>query len=169
MKKFIFLVAVILVSVITAMAQPRAIGARLGYNTEVSYQHSMSKKTYAQLDAGLYRFGRGAQVVGTYNFIFATPNWTPYGTWEWFAGGGVGVGVDWRTYWRWTNHYTYVRYPALFLGVAGNVGLAFNFEFPLQVAVDFRPMIGPEFLYGSIRFHREGLFAPAISARYRFK
>jgi hypothetical protein len=156
MRKSLFIIA-ILFPFIAAVAQPRAIGARFGYNNEASYQHSMDKQSYLQFDAGMLGFGDGVQAVATYNFIFATPDWTDYGTWEWFVGAGAGLGVNWEN-----NNNSY-----FFLGAVGNIGLAYNFEFPLQIAVDFRPIIGPRFYEDKISLYDRGFLAPAISVRFR--
>ena len=159
MKKSLFIIVVILFPFIAAVAQPRAVGLRYGYATEASYQHSIDNQSYLQFDAGALGFNfDGVQAAATFNFIFATPDWTDYGTWEWFAGAGAGLGLDWGDYYR---------NSSFFIGVVGNIGLAYNFEFPLQIAVDFRPIIGPRFHADGIGLYDRGFLAPAISIRYR--
>ena len=73
--------------------------------------------------------------------------------WNWYAGVGAGAGL-------------YDKY--FFAGVAGRIGVEYNFDFPLNVSLDWRPVIGPAF--GGNGFHDEGLFAGAIAwgIRYRF-
>ncbi len=153
MKKLILAVLLVIGTVTTVVAQPRAIGGRMGWGLEASYQHSMASAQYLQLDLGLVNF-YGTQFTGTYNWIFATPDWTDDGTWEWFAGVGAGTGFIWET-------------NSFFLGVAGNVGLSYTFPFNLQLSVDYRPILGPRFgtvtgLYG------DGFFNGAVSVRYAF-
>ncbi|MDR0810746.1 MAG: hypothetical protein LBN23_00490, partial [Paludibacter sp.] len=82
MKKILFTI-IFIAATLAATAQPRAIGVRLGWANEITYQHSLSDNNYLQFDGGLIGFGAyGAQVVGTYNWVFARPNWTNYGSWE---------------------------------------------------------------------------------------
>jgi len=159
MRKSLFIIA-ILFPFIAAVAQPRAIGLRYGYATEASYQHSVDEQSYLQFDAGTSGFNfDGIQAVATFNFIFATPDWTDYGTWEWFAGAGAGLGIA-----GWGNRD---RQSSFFMGVVGNIGLAYNFEFPLQISADFRPIIGPRFYKDGIGLHNSGFYDAAISFRYK--
>ena len=51
MKNLIITIAIICAAVIAAVAQPRAIGARAGYNFEVSYQHELANGML-EVDAG---------------------------------------------------------------------------------------------------------------------
>ncbi|MEG1556212.1 MAG: hypothetical protein RR356_05755 [Bacteroidales bacterium] len=176
MKKSILVIALAICSILITQAQPRAIGGRLGTNFEVSYQHDLSKSTFLQIDAGTQYWFQGIQAEVTHNWIFATPNWTPKGTWEWYAGVGIGGGYSW-----WGHHYYYSYYDNIssgygFLGVTGMVGLSYTFWFPLQLSVDFRPTIGPKFGnfysdrqgYHKVGFYANGLYDIALSVRYKF-
>lgn len=154
MKKVILVTLLVVGSIATIAAQPRAIGGRMGWGLEASYQHSMASAQYLQLDLGFVNWG-GSQLTGTYNWIFATPDWSP-GTWEWFAGVGAGAGYVWHG-----NSDTF------FLGLAGNIGLSYTFPFNLQLSVDYRPVIGPAFGKYS-GFYRDGFLSGAISVRYAF-
>ena len=190
MKKKLLLVAVVLGFATAAMAQPRAIGGRLGKNLEFSYQHSMSGQNYFQIDAGLINYYSGIEAVGTYNWIFATPQWGDYGSWEWFAGVGAGLGYNWHignAYWKYRSynaHDYYYDAGHFYLGAAGNIGLSFTFPFNLQLSVDYRPMLGVslgEYYYardyrdayerGTKRvaaFYVLGLYDFGLSVRYAF-
>lgn len=173
-RKLLLLTIICSFSLISAIAQPKAIGGRLGTTTEVSYQHTMSSGTFIQADLG-FPYYHGIQVSGVYNWIFATPNWTPKGTWEWYAGVGAGLGFSWNNYSRYDNSYSNYFY----LGVAGMVGLSYTFWFPLQLSLDVKPIIGPKFSrfydeYGRVdkmttaAFNSSGLFDIALSVRYTF-
>lgn len=168
MKKVLLFATLFLTISVVAIAQPRAIGGRLGYNVDVSYQHSLGKN-FVELDAGLVGFGAGFQLTGIYNFIIVSPNWTPKGEWNFYAGPGLGVG-----------YHVYNLYNGLethgagLVGIAGQVGLEYTFAFPLQLSVDYRPLVGMAFGknitydYKNSRFYSEGFFDLALSARYRF-
>jgi len=174
MKKSIATLAILLCSVAAIVAQPRAIGVRLGYNLEASYQHGLGESGFLQADAGVWYSFRAGQATLTYNHILAQPNWTSYGEWCFSVGGGIGAGYYWgyRGYRNiWLSNYRYG-----WAGVVPVVQLAFKFEFPLQISVDYRPNIGVKFYgedyygyYGNrIRYNTEGLFDVALSVRYTF-
>ncbi len=162
MKKFIAVLAVVaLTSFVAANAQPRSIGARIGYGVEVAYQHGLGDNMVS-LDAGLLGF-HGIEAVATYDWInpFNTQiPWDYSGTWNWSL--GVGAGAAW-SWWGYAS-----------VGVAGRVGVEYNFEFPLQLSIDWRPVIGPGFYYGygthGVGFNLGGLYAGgiALGVRYNF-
>jgi hypothetical protein len=158
MKKILVLVALIAISAVAVNAQKRAIGARFGYGADFSYQHNMGEKNMLELEVGLPGLGIGGiwglEVAGTYDWIFPISGWEEAGNWNWYAGVGAGAGL-------------YDKY--FFAGVAGRIGVEYNFDFPLNVSLDWRPIIGPTF-GADHPFHNEGLFAGAIAwgIRYRF-
>jgi hypothetical protein len=51
-------------------------------------------------------------------------------------------------------------------GFVGQVGLEYNFDFPLQLSADLRPVLG----WSDGKFYGDGVlgFVPSISVRYRF-
>ncbi|MDR3327283.1 MAG: hypothetical protein LBT04_04030 [Prevotellaceae bacterium] len=153
MKRTLFTFAVVLFTTVAVVAQPRAIGGRLGYGVEASYQHGFGEANFLQLDAGLAGYGSAFQLTGTYNWIFATPEWGDYGKWEWFGGVGAGLGFGGGRF---------------FAGVAGNIGLAFTFDFPLQLSVDYRPLLGPSFGDGNVSFNYIGVYSFGLGVRYAF-
>lgn len=126
---------------VATIAQPKAIGLRFGYNTEVSYQHQFGRTNFLQLDAGTYYGFKGLAVSPTFNFVFSEPNWTSKGEWQWYAGPGISTGyfLGWR-YSIYSNlNGRYGDY--FYLGLSGMLGLSYTFWFPLQLSVDFRPTI----------------------------
>ena len=172
-----------------AYAQPRAIGARLGWNEGFVYQHSLSDKTFIELNAGVIDLFNGTHVDFLHEWIWLTPDWTPKGEWNWFAGVGANVG------WKWNdphaiNGTTYSGYydvngnwhrlNAIMVGAIANIGLEYNFWFPLSLAVDYRPTFGvlmgknagtrtlSDGSVSGIRWFQNGLYDFALSVRYKF-
>lgn len=160
MKKIFGLILCISVFTVAAVAQPRAIGGRIGYGFDVSYQHGFGEKNMLQLDAGLTGFW-GGEVVVTYNWVFGINSWKEKGNWNWYAGVGGGVGGYWGL----------ADYGGMgSVGVAGMIGVEYNFWFPMQMSIDYRPVIGPYFNAGGVGFNMWGIYASAIcwSIRYKF-
>lgn len=155
MKKIIVIIALALGISAIAAAQPRAIGGRLGWGAEASYQHTLGGENFIEADLGLGSFD-AFNAVATYNFMIAQPSWTPRGEWGFYAGPGVAV----------TG--AFAGYAAL--GIVGNVGLEYTFWFPLQLSVDLRPQVGVAFDGNGAAFYTPGLFGfiPSIGVRYRF-
>ena len=150
MRKSIFLTALfVLMSSVVAFAGPRAIGARLGYGAEFSYQHGLNSGNMVSLDAGLIGTN-GLEVAATHDWIFNISAWDKKGSWNWYAGVGAGVGVSdiWVDN---ANHY--------FVGAAGRIGAEYNFWFPLQLSLDWRPVVGPH-------FYKDGNNATAVGFNY---
>lgn len=146
MKKIILMAALVLGFAVAASAQPRAVGLRgtLG-GAQVSYQHTLSDSNF--IDAGLGLYDTAFSVDGVYNFMLANPAWTNQGTWGIYAGPGASVGVG-------TGFFD--------VAIAGEIGLEYTFDFPLQLSIDIRPQVS--LLHG---FAFSG-FYPALGVRYRF-
>lgn len=155
MKKIILIAVAVLSFAAAAVAQPRAIGVRIGNGGEVSYQHTVGKD-FVEVDGGLglnLYDGNSLNVGATaiYNFMIAQPQWTDRGEWGFYAGPGATVGLGLGD----NAHFN--------LAAAGMVGLEYSFWFPLQLSIDFRQHIG--FGFG------HGLYFPSsigLGVRYRF-
>ena len=131
MKKVLLIAVMALVSVAYAAAQPRAIGARLGYGAEVSYEHQLGQNMIS-LEVGVPAFS-SIEAACTYDWIDpfgATVPWNEKGEWHWYM--GVGAAAQWS--WHATN--------AGFVGACGRFGIEYDFWFPLQLSIDFRPTLG---------------------------
>ena len=63
------------------------------------------------------------------------------------------------------NYYHGNDDSGTFLFVAGDIGIEYNFDFPLQLSLDFRPEV-----YFGDDDYRENNFGPdlALGARFRF-
>lgn len=146
MKRIIIIAALVLGFTVAASAQPRALGARFGYGAELSYQHSMGDN-FIEADLGLGNF-KFLNVAATYNFMIAQPDWTSQGTWGFYAGPGAALSAG---------------NDVLYIGIAGQVGLEYTFDFPLQISIDMRPQLGlVSGAFGIWGWH------PHLGLRYRF-
>lgn len=160
MKK-IFLTAVIALSgLITAQAQEsvsqNAIGLRLSHNDgvgpEISYQRLLNEKNRLELGLG-FRQSKHADAfkfTGLYQWV-----WNIEGGFHWYAGVGASLG-------SWKNDYGYGSDSGAIFALDGNLGVEYNFDFPLQVFVDFRPEIYLTDYYGDN-------FGPDFGLGARFK
>ncbi|MBQ9399068.1 MAG: hypothetical protein IJU27_00305 [Bacteroidales bacterium] len=118
MKKVIVIIAMLLGFAVAASAQPRALGVRLGYGAELSYQHG-SETNFLEVDLGWNSQAIGAGI--SYDFVIA-----PLGPLNFYAGPSIGVG--------------YVNEAGLRLNAGAQVGLEFPFQqIPLQISLDWRP------------------------------
>ena len=91
MKKIILTAVMALGFIAISSAQPRAIGARLGWGIEASYQHTVSNADFVEADLGL--FVNSINAAAIYNFMIAQPNWTDRGEWGFYAGPGAALGL----------------------------------------------------------------------------
>ena len=160
MKKLILLFAVFATFTFAASAQEiadNAIGLRLGdddgFGAEISYQRALGENNRLELDLGI-RSGNnydGFKLTGLYQWV-----WHLDGSFNWYAGAGGGVGS-----------YS-VDVPGgedfddTFLFVAGDVGIEYNFDIPLQLSLDIRPELG----FGDFRDDLD--FDIALGIRYQF-
>lgn len=155
MKKIFVLMAMVLCSVAFAVAQPRAIGGRLGYGVDFSYQHSVGKNMI-NLEVGTPGFYAIFAAV-THDWIFPINSWEEEGSWNWYAGVGGGLGYDF-----FKNHEYF------FVGVAGRIGVEYNFWFPLQLSLDWRPVIGPSMNKDGVQYYHYGLWQGGIALGVRY-
>ncbi len=133
MKKAFLILAVLIGSAAAALAQPKAIGGRLGFNcADFSYQNYVLGNDFLEIDLGI---DNGSDMGnfhadGIYNFMILRPDWTTSGSWGFYAGPGASIAV-----WNKDDETT------VHAGFLGNVGLEYNFDFPLQLSVDLRPRL----------------------------
>lgn len=152
MKKLFlaFTLLMTVTSVTVAQTNDKAIGLRGGNGTELSYQHPLSGNTRVELDLGLpgWKYA-GIVLSGVHQWL-----WNIDGGLDWYAGLGGQVGsIRWAT----GNPYDFG------LGLAGQIGLEYNFPIPLQLSLDWRPVwnIIPS-------GHGFGYESAAFGIRYRF-
>lgn len=178
MKKIFTIIALTLGIALSAAAQPKAIGGRLGASgLDVDYQHYLGRPSFIQVNAGLeFLGGLGFDAAVLYNYTFAQPDWTSRGDWAWYAGAGVSAGVWGNTY---VHEAVHGRTSVSKIAIPVQVGLSYTFWFPLQLSVDLRPQFGAQFERSRINgelieshnaFHKNGLwgFCPTLSVHYAF-
>lgn len=157
MKKFGLVCVLMAAFAAIAVAQPRAIGGRIGYGVEVSYQHTVGDNMVS-VDLGLPGF-YGLEAAATYDWINPgglTIPWNEQGSWNWYAGVGAAAGF-----------YGF-NYLVGFGGVAGRLGIEYNFWFPMQLSLDWRPVIGVAGAGGGVGFNTDGLYAGGIALGVRY-
>lgn len=136
-----------------------ALGLRLGDNdgfgTEISYQHGLTENNRLEFDLGWrsHRHADAFRLTGLYQWV-----WNIEGGFNWYAGAGAGIGsvdVD-------DDYYNGDGGSDFFALVAGNVGIEYDFDFPLLLSLDFRPEIGFSDYYDDLDFDI------ALGIRYQF-
>lgn len=160
MKKSLFLaVCLMVLGAATAVAQPRSIGANLGAGVGFSYQHGFGEKNMLDVAATVPFVGLGIGGHVTYDWIdpFNTEvPWTEKGEWHWYMGVGGAGGI-----------YGFSA-PYWHAGVAGHIGIEYDFWFPFQLSVDWRPEVGVCNAYGNW-FNINGLWSGiSLGVRYKF-
>lgn len=159
MKKLLLIAIMAVAGIAAAVAQPRAIGANIGYGLDVSYQHSLGAANMIDLAVNIPCFS-GIGATATYDWInpFGTAiPWNNKGEWNWSLGVGAGLGI-----------YGF-RAPWFYAGAVGHVGVEYNFWFPLQLSVDYRPNLGIVAASGGVGFNTTGLYSGiTIGVRYLF-
>jgi hypothetical protein len=137
-----------------------ALGLRLGDNDgfggEISYQRGLSSNNRLEFDLG-WRNSKDVdayKIVGLYQWV-----WNIEGGFNWYAGVGAGVG-------SWSYNKNDFKDSGSFVLAAGDIGIEYLFDFPLQLSLDFRPEM---YFGGDYADFRDG-FGPdiALGIRYRF-
>jgi hypothetical protein len=168
MKKIILVASLIIGLSFSAQAQntsKNALGLRLGDNDgfggELSYQRKLSDNNRLELDLGWRNSNNvdAVKLVGLYQWV-----WNIDGGFNWYAGLGGGVGTwsyDDKYY---NNNFNNADDSGAYALLAGDIGIEYNFDFPIQLSLDFRP----EMYFNSDSF-RENSFGPDIALGVRFR
>lgn len=164
MKRIILVFAILAVTGLSAIAQPRGIGLRKGWCDliEISYQHSLGSKIFLQADLGFdynittrmvykegslfpkaeVQFHPGAILTTTANMILFEPQWTA-GTWQIYAGTGISLG--------WANDRgskckecgeIHRQGMGFMFSFPLTGGISYEFNIPIRLAAEIRPQIG---------------------------
>ena len=161
MKKIILVASLIIGLSFSAQAQnssKNAFGLRLGDNDgfggELSYQRKLSDNNRLELDLGWRNSNNvdAIKLVGLYQWV-----WNIDGGFNWYAGVGGGVGT-------WSYDDKYYNDNGAFALIAGDIGIEYNFDIPIQLSLDFRP----ELYFNSDDFRNDS-FGPDIALGIRFR
>ncbi len=125
------------------------LGSNRGFGTEISYQMKLNSENRAEFNLGWRTSNEisALKINGLYQWV-----WPLEQGFNWYAGVGGGLGT-----------YSNKSVNGTFLFAAGDVGIEYNFDFPLQVSLDLRPEIG-----GNGYFENNFGTDLALSLRYKF-
>lgn len=133
-----------------------ALGLRLGdsdgFGAEISYQRALSDANRLEFDLG-WRSGNNydaIKIAGLYQWVFLLD-----GDFNWYA--GVGGGIS-----SFSGRNTLDGTDDTGFFVAGDIGVEYNFDIPLQLSLDFRPE------FGNNDFTDNTSFDIALGIRYQF-
>lgn len=164
MKKLIYTLFLALPLLSGLQAQQiadHALGLRFGgsngFGAEVSYQNALGGNNRLEVDLGFRDDSNvtALKLAGIYQWV-----WRLDGNINWFAGAGGGLGNA-----NYSSRYDNPKFRGsnqFMIFAAGNLGLEYNFDFPLLLAVDFRPEIGSSDYINGLDFDI------ALSLRYQF-
>lgn len=167
MKK-IFLTAVMTIGLAFGLQaqeiNKNALGLRIGDNDgfggEISYQRGLGDNNRLELDLGWRQSNDydAMKFIGLYQWV-----WNIDGGFNWYAGVGAGIGT-----WEHDNHHEdFDDDGGTFLLAAGDIGIEYVFDFPLQLSLDLRP----ELYFGDDRDDFDdnyNNFGPDIALGIRF-
>jgi len=161
MKKILVIVIALMALSFQAEAQQiaeNAIGIRVGdsdgFGTEVNYQRALGENNRLELGLG-WSTGSSVnqyRITGLYQWV-----WVLDGSFNWYAGAGGGVGQV-----SFDDDFPGNPDNETFVFAAGDIGIEYNFDFPLLLSLDFRPEIG----FGDFRDDVD--FNIALGIRYQF-
>ena len=180
MKRTLTIIAILALTEVAVMAQPRALGLRAGYNFELSFQHSVGSGTgMIEVDAGIspflsqkvliieapgdsyertYRYGR-AQAMILYDYIM-----NPVTNFNVYVGAGIGVSWGYGDIFSpYSSENVDVRRLGMPIGL--QVGLEYELPFPLNLSLDWRPTVNLFSFHESLA---SKLLNVAAGIRYRF-
>ncbi|MDR3706134.1 MAG: hypothetical protein P4L28_09535 [Paludibacteraceae bacterium] len=132
-------IVILLLGISTANAQQNALGIRIGYGGEISFQTKFSGNR-GEADLGWWQ--DGFTLTGIYQWV------KPLGQgFDWYA----GVGATLSSWDKGTG-----------IGAVGNLGLEYNLQIPLQLSLDWRPAF---YLTPETGFYGNSV---GFSIRYKF-
>ena len=160
MKRIFLVILIAILTVLSAKSQPKSFGLRFGNDCQFSYEHNPGVSAdFCEFDLGMqfyYGYAVGLNAAAAYNFMIAQPDWSEKGQWGFYAGPAAKLGYVWI---------------GGYLAVGAQVGLEYEFPFPLQLSIDIRPVVGVALDGGSLSIYSADAILgsiPCLSVRYRF-
>ncbi len=142
MKKIILIIIMFSISsALFAQTGNNALGVRFGggdgVEAEISYQKYIGGPNRLEFDLGLYNEGwnDGFKFSLLYQWVGNID-----GGFNWYAGAGGSIGG--RNVETGNPHWDDDYNDGLFLDVDGQIGIEYNFPFPIQISLDARPEFG---------------------------
>ena len=167
-KVYLSAVAVLL-SIGWAAGQPRAVSVRLGWISELSYQHTLGPG-FLEVGAGIPWLAACPTVTATYNYIPWTFRNDVGGVFDIYFGGGLGVGTFIFPCGRGIEVYPVGGgievYPVG--GVVVPVGFQFRTASHFLLALSWRPMFGAFFSDVRPVWYKQGLYDGGLTLGYAF-
>ena len=154
MKKIILSLALVLGCLTVASAQQNALGLKFnggGNSADISYQRFLNESNRLEINLGVGSFDFDIFAVSAkYQWVFGLDQLAP--GFKWYVGAGVGTalasGLDFN------------------LAFLGNIGIEYNFNFPLQLALDYTPGLSITPNFGNFGgYDQHGI---RFAARWRF-
>ena len=141
-----------------------AIGIRLsesdGFGPEINYQRAVGDNNRLELGLAWHskRHWETVKLTGIYQWV-----WNIDGGFNWYAGPGAGAGIASYDYYYDDDppYHRHGKDSEAFGFLTGDVGIEYNFDFPLLVSFDFRPQI-------NLGYRDDITFDVGLSARYQF-
>lgn len=167
-KVYLSAVAVLL-SIGWAAGQPRAVSVRLGWISELSYQHTLGPG-FLEVGASIPWLATCPTVTATYNYIPWTFRNDVGGVFDIYFGGGLGVGTFIFPCGRGIEVYPVGGgievYPVG--GVVVPVGFQFRTASHFLLSLSWRPMFGAFFSDVRPVWYRQGLYDGGLTLGYAF-
>jgi hypothetical protein len=130
MKRVILILALFLsiAQISNAQARGKAIGLRFGNGGEISFQSALSRTNRLELDLGMNHWSNsyyhsGLEFSGVYQWVWGLKSIAPGMNWY------LGLGATALSYYS----------TGFDVGLAGQIGIEYNFKIPLQLSLDYRP------------------------------
>lgn len=168
MKRYLITGILVLIASVSMTAQDiskNALGLRLGdsdgFGAEVSYQRALNDNKRLEFDLGWRdsKYYDGFKLAALHQWV-----WNIEDGFNWYAGVGGGLG-SYSFNDNYKNGFNGNDHSDTFVFAAGDIGIEYNFDFPLLLSLDFRPEIG----FGDEVYDNNDLdFDIALGIRYQF-
>lgn len=140
-----------------------AIGLRIGdsdgFGPEVNYQRALGENNRLEVGFAWHskKYWDAVKLTGIYQWV-----WNIDGGFNWYAGPGAGFGFVSYDY-RYDKNYPYYRdrETDAYAFLTGDIGIEYNFDFPLLISLDFRPQF-------NLGYRDDVTFDVGLGARYQF-
>lgn len=129
-------------------------GSNDGFGAEVSFQRKLTTDNRLEVDLGFRNSNdiNAFKIAGLYQWVMPIEN-----NFNWYVGVGGGIG-------GWSVNSTNNKDNGTFFFAAGDIGIEYNFDIPLQISLDLRPE-----LYANASGYRNHNLGSDIGLGIRYK